>query len=161
MRRSIILSLLLAAALLLPIPTSAQTGQAAIVQTDASLKIGTELVRLAHIRIPPTGRSCDTNTSPVRCGSRAYLALAARVQGLVQCQFTRRIGPAGPRPAFCSVSCTSSPGNCREDLGAYLISEGWAVTEPGARAEYLLLEVKARQRGKGTWGSTANELRRN
>ena len=115
-----------------PSPARADAGRLAFVQEDASLRIGNRTVRLYGIYVPFTNRNCTTQLRPTRCASRAALALDLRLQGFVYCRFLGR-NSDGSRSAICEADCDSSPGPCREDLGAWLISQGWAVAAPGWR----------------------------
>ena len=53
----------------------------AIVRSDGSLLIQEQVVRLHGIYLPPTERQCREWIKPVRCDSRAVLALDFRVKG--------------------------------------------------------------------------------
>jgi endonuclease YncB( thermonuclease family) len=153
----LILPLFAAAWLAPPRPASAETGQIALVQEDASLRIGSRTVRLQGIYIPFSDRTCDSRFRPVRCGSRAGLALDLRVQGFVYCRYLGR-NRDGSYSAVCQADCIKSSGQCREDLGAWLISEGWAVAAPGAPFDYVVRERIARTRGRGIWGFQADSV---
>lgn len=115
------------------------------VRPDASLRVGHQVVHLYGIYVPDTGRTCQTLLRPVKCGSRAVLALDFKIRGFVTCQPLRRHRDR------------SMTGICRNrgvDLGAYLIERGWALARPGAPFEYYALERIARARGRGVWGLT-------
>ena len=45
------------------------------VRSDATILVGSRLVRLYGIYIPPTGRTCRSTIRPAKCGSNAALAL--------------------------------------------------------------------------------------
>jgi endonuclease YncB( thermonuclease family) len=142
-----------------PRPARADSGRIALVQEDASLRIGNRTVRLHGIHIPSTDRTCDSRFRPVRCGSRAALALDLRVQGFVYCRYLGRYSD-GSYSAVCEVDCIRSSLYCREDLGAWLISQGWAVAAPGAPFDYVVRERIARTRGLGIWGFQADSITR-
>ena len=117
----------------------------AIVEDDASLLIQNTRVHLYGIHIPDTGRSCETRIRPVKCASRAALALEFKIQGFVRCEILEsyRDGSAG--------------GQCfydGEDLAAYLIGKGWALALPDAPFGYHAQERIARHRDMGVWGFT-------
>lgn len=123
----------------------------AIVQGDASLLIKGEVVRLDGVYIPPTGRDCRAWIQPVRCDSRAALALDFKVKGFIRC-FPTGDNDDGSINATCYVDRTSfDPG---EDLAAYLIERGLALALPDAPFEYQALEKIARTQGVGVWGFT-------
>jgi len=121
----------------------------AIVRSDGSLLIKERVVRLHGIYIPPTERQCREWINPVRCDSRAVLALDFRVKGFIRC-FVQHENPDGSLDAVCYADRTSfDPG---EDLAAYLIQHGWALALPYAPFEYHALEKIASQREMGVWG---------
>jgi endonuclease YncB( thermonuclease family) len=126
----------------------------AIVQDDGSLLISQTQVHLYGIYIPPTSRYCRTQIRPVRCASRAVLALDFKLQGFVSCE-PRTVNSDGSLNAVCFVGRTQfDPG---EDLGAYLIERGWALALPDAPFEYHALERIARHNSRGVWGFTVDE----
>ena len=150
-----ILALLL---LLGAVPTAqADFASYAIVQADGTLKVAGRSVHLYGIHIPDAGRHCRTSVRPVRCGSRAAVALDTKIQGFVRC---REMGRNRDRSlnAVCWVDYSLRTGG--EDLGAWLISQGWAVARPEASFDYVTRERIARARGKGVWGFQADSIRR-
>jgi endonuclease YncB( thermonuclease family) len=125
--RRLVFGCVLAALTSLPVATGAsELVSYARVQPDATLLVGSRTVRLYGIYIPPTGRTCRSNLRPVKCGSRAVLALDFKIRGFVRCE--------------------------RLHKHAYLIERGWAVAMPGGPFEYQVLERIARNRGMGVWG---------
>lgn len=115
----------------------------AFVNEDASLRISRKHVRLYGIHVPDTGRSCRSNERPVRCASRAALALDFKIRGFVRC-----VQVARHRDRSITARCV----NDGTDLGAYLIQQGWAVARPDAPFAYHTMERIARHRGMGVWG---------
>ena len=134
-------------------------GRIAIVQDDASLRVGTSTVRLYGIHIPTMGQTCNTRIRPIQCRTRAAAALAFKIQGFVYCRDVGR-NADGSRAAFCTVDCKGKAGFCREDLGAWLIGQGWAVAAPGGPIEYEVQEKIARRRGLGVWGFQVDSITR-
>jgi endonuclease YncB( thermonuclease family) len=127
----------------------------AIVQSDASLLIKGETVRLSGIYVPPTNRDCRAWIQPVRCDSRAVLALDFKVKGFIRC-FPTGENDDGSIDATCYVDRTSfDPG---EDLAAYLIERGLALALPDAPFEYQGLGKIARNQGVGVWGFTVDSF---
>lgn len=151
-----ILPLVLAAVLASP-PAAAEVGERAWVADDGTLRIGGRPVRLYGVFIPQSAYSCDTRRRPTRCASRAALALDFKIRGFVFCNYLGRYRD-GSRAAVCAVRCSGGGGRCREDLGAWLIGQGWAVAAPGAPFAYLVQERIARRRGFGIWGFQADSL---
>jgi endonuclease YncB( thermonuclease family) len=121
----------------------------AIVRSDGTLLINERVVRLDGIYLPPTNRQCRDWIRPVRCDSRAVLALDFKVNGFIRC-YPQSENRDGSLNAVCYVNRTSfDPG---EDLAAYLIERGWALALPGAPFEYHALEKIALSRELGVWG---------
>lgn len=122
----------------------------ATVQDDGSLLIKGRSIELHGVYLPPTERQCRTWIRPVRCASRAALALDFRVSGFVTCY--PRARPTGNRTqATCYVDRTGL--DTGEDLAAYLIERGWALALPNAPFGYHALERIARAHGRGVWGT--------
>ncbi|BAU47967.1 nuclease [Sulfurifustis variabilis] len=115
----------------------------AFVNDDATLRIEGRTMRLYGIHIPNTGQDCATYQVPIRCASRAALALEFRIQDFVRCTPLER-NADGTYSARCE-----SGGY---DLAAYLVERGWALALPDAPFEYVALERIARSRGVGVWG---------
>ena len=113
------------------------------VRPDATLLVGSRMVRLYGIYIPPSGRTCRPNLRPVKCGSNAALALDFKIRGFVHCQQVHR-----NRDRSITALCR----NKGVDLSAYLIERGWAVALPNGPFEYQVLERIARARNMGVWG---------
>ena len=113
----------------------------AFVNDDATLEVRKRLIRLHGVYVPRTGRSCRT-VGALRCASRAALALEFKIHGFVDCHPLRR---------HSDRSITAVCYHKGEDLGAYLISQGWAVARPGAPFEYTVLERIAQHRHLGIW----------
>lgn len=125
----------------------------AIVRSDGSLLIKERVVRLHGIYIPPTERQCREWINPVRCDSRAVLALDFRVKGFIRC-FVQHENVDDSLDAVCYADRTSfDPG---EDLAAYLIQRGWALALPYGPFEYHALEKIASRRELGVWGYPAD-----
>lgn len=116
----------------------------AFVREDGALEIDGRLVHLYGIYIPPTDRTCHTFIRPLRCSSRAALALDFRISGdFVRC-LPRFANPDGSLVA----SCTSGD----EDLSEWMLQKGWALARPDAPFSYIALERIAQARGFGVWG---------
>jgi endonuclease YncB( thermonuclease family) len=128
---------------------------AATVLMDGSLRINTNIVRLYGIYIPPSGRKCAFFQRPALCGSRAALALEARIQGFVFCD-TVDDNSDGSVNAVCYVRRTFYSRG--EDLAAFLVAEGLALALPRAPFEYLALERIAQTRQLGIWGFSVDAI---
>jgi endonuclease YncB( thermonuclease family) len=128
----------------------------AIVQDDATLRVQGKRIRLFGVYPVDLRRFCDDTFRPVRCQTRAAVALASKIQGFVRCEpeVRYRDGTIG---AFCFVEgrgVLDPP----VDLGAYLVREGWSVALPEAPFEYHMLEEIARVNRRGVWGFQADSI---
>lgn len=121
----------------------------AIVRDDGMLSVGGRPVDLFGVHVPPTERACTIQERPIHCAPRAALELARKIgTRFVQCQ---ELGVAdGKTLAQCSVD--------GDDLGAWLLLEGWAVTTVEAPPLYGKYEEIARTRRRGLWGGPFDDL---
>lgn len=127
-----------------PVKADAEISSYAFVRDDGALQIAGQLVYLYGIYIPPTDQTCYTFIRPLRCSSRAALALDFKISGdFVRCQ-TRFANPDGSLVA----SCTSG----EDDLSEWMLQKGWAVALPDAPFAYAAMEKIAQARGLGIWG---------
>jgi len=151
--RALGLALLLTAAVFVPLRAAAagEVVSYALVQPDAALKVAGKVFQLYGLYYPPSGETCQRNFRPAKCGSRAVLALESKIQGFVACRPVRRNADRS-FDAFCRTRFAG------EDLGAYLISEGWALALPHAPFEYHALERIARAHNRGVWGFQVDSL---
>lgn len=126
------------------------------VQDDGSLKIEGHQVHLYGIYLADNSRHCRKRIRPIRCGPRSVLALDFKVQGFVRC-YPRTENDDGSLNAICYVGRSTFEEG--EDLGAYLIENGWAMALPDAPFEYHALERIARHNDRGVWGFTVDSFR--
>jgi endonuclease YncB( thermonuclease family) len=122
----------------------------AIVQDDGSLRVQGQTIRLFGTHIPRTGRRCESRLRPIKCGSRAALALELIIRGFVTCHPQGRY-----RDRSISAICYVEHGSIVDpplDLGAWLIEKGLAVASPEAPFEYVTLERIAQAQNRGIWG---------
>ena len=139
------------------VPAKAETRYCALVQKDGALKVGGVTVRLHGIHIPPSGRGCTNNFRPIRCGSRAVLALDRRVDRFVKCDLFGR-NADGTRDGMCRVKDRRDFLGPEVDLGAWMLYHGWAVALPHAPLEYFYLQEQARSRNRGVWGFRVDRI---
>lgn len=129
----------------------------AIVRSDGTLLIKERVVHLDGIYLPPTNRQCRDWIRPVRCDSRAVMALDFKVKGFVRC-FPQSENEDRSLNAVCYVDRTSFSRG--EDLAAYLLERGWAIALPNAPFEYRAIEKIALSRELGVWGFQADSIGR-
>jgi endonuclease YncB( thermonuclease family) len=127
----------------------------AIVQSDGTLLIKGKVVHLDGIYLPSTDRQCRDWIRPVRCDSRAVLALDFKVKGFIHC-FPQSKNADGTLNAVCYVNRSSFDRG--EDLAAYLIERGWALALPTAPFAYHASEKIALSRKLGVWGYQADSI---
>ena len=140
-----ILSILTLFACLAAVPGQAwELSSYAFINDDGSIRIRGKTIRLYGIIIPPTDETCQSFILPVRCGSRAALALDFKIgANFVHCEVLGE-NPDRTLSGICRVD--------DEDLAVYLLQQGWAAAGPEGPPEYAVLERIARQRGVGVWG---------
>lgn len=144
-------AMLFAVAMGVASPVAADAGRRAIVQDDGTLRIGTRTVHLYGIYIPTLDYTCRTFLRPAQCAPRAVLQLDFKVHGFVYCERVHR-NADGSETAVCRT------GRDREDLAAWMLYQGWAVTRPGAPIEYVTLERFAEVNQRGFWGFQADSF---
>ena len=128
----------------------------AIVQDDATLRVRGKTIRLFGVYPVDLRRFCDRTFRPVRCQTRAAVALASKIQGFVRCDPQARHGD-GTISAICYVA-GRGVFDPPIDLGAYLIREGWAVALPEAPFVYHTYQEIAKVNQRGVWGFQADSI---
>lgn len=122
----------------------------AYVNADGSLRIKGRTFRLFGLFIPPTAYTCQRFYTPITCSSQVGIALDFKIgSNFVRCE-TVMMNEDRTESAYCSVA--------GEDLGAYLINEGWALALPDAPLDYVMYERLARGRGIGIWANPMTNI---
>lgn len=120
------------------------------VNSDGSIRIKGRTFLLYGLFIPPSAYACQRFWTPTSCSSQVSIALEFKIgSNFVRCD-TVAVNEDNSESAYCSVNGA--------DLGAYLISEGWALALPEAPVEYVMLERLARGRGMGIWASPVTNI---
>lgn len=121
------------------------TGRANVIDGD-SLELHGQRIRLAGIDAPEAGQPCfRADDKPWRCGQKAALALADRIGSTpVSC---RRTGA----DAYGRTIAICFKGG--EDLGEWMVTQGWAVAYRRYSGAYVADEDHARAGGLGIWTS--------
>lgn len=139
-----------AIALMAVLPARADLSSSARVLDDGSLSILGRLVRLHGISIPPTDRLCNAPDMPGACGPRAVLQLSRKIGAeFVHCRDLGR-DEAGAMLGRCSVQ--------GEDLGGWMVLNGWAMAGQDAPFEYVQWERLAESRRIGIWGQPVDVI---
>lgn len=117
---------------------------------DGSLSVGGRRVRLQGISIPPTDRICGAPDMPTTCGPRAVVQLARKIGAeFVRCQ-DLGYDESGAMLGRCSV--------LGEDLGGWMVLNGWAMAGADAPLEYQQWERLAESRQLGIWGRPVDNI---
>jgi endonuclease YncB( thermonuclease family) len=127
------------------------------VSADGTIAIDGERIRLYGIWLPQIERTCSTLLRPTFCAPKAVLVLFEKVQRFLTCEVVRRLAD-GTLEAFCGQRARRL-FDPREDLGASMVEEGWALARPDAPPEYQALERLAQSRELGLWGTRFTRVR--
>ncbi len=121
-------------------------GIASVIDGD-TLEIHGQRVRLFGMDAPESRQSCTApDGRPWRCGAEAAKALADRIaRRPVECE-ERDIDRYGRVVASCVVG--------REDLGTWMVGQGWAVAYRQYSTIYVRDEDAARSSRRGIWAGT-------
>lgn len=131
-------------------PARADLTSYARVLDDGSLSLNGRLVRLHGVSIPPTDRVCNSTDMPGACGPRSILQLSRKIgPEFVHCRDLGR-DDAGAMLGRCSV--------LGEDLGGWMVLNGWAMAGADAPFEYVQWERLAESRRVGIWGQPVDAV---
>lgn len=124
----------------------AQIGGVASVVDGDTIEISGKRIRLSGFDTPESGKRCGS----VNVHQRAALALSDFIgTRTVSCVDTGDRN-SGRIVATCAVGGT--------DLGAYMVSQGWARDWPRySDGKYCSAEKRARGEGKGIWGMSCRD----
>lgn len=142
----------LALAFFISLTTTAQaasddiTGRASVIDGD-TLEIHGQRIRLQGVDAPESSQTCaDPDDEPWRCGQKAALALSDLI---------------GQRPVHCVSSTKDRYGRTiaacdldGQDLGKWLVANGWAVAYRRYSDRYISDEEEARANLRGIWAGT-------
>jgi endonuclease YncB( thermonuclease family) len=143
MRAALVAILLLAA--LSPAIAADLVGLASITDGD-TVEIHGRRVRLFGIDAPESRQLCEAAGQQYRCGQQAALALADEIgQRTVSCE-QRDVDRYGRMVAVCSAG--------GEDLGRWMVGQGWALAYRRYSKAYVPDEDAAREAGRGIWRGT-------
>lgn len=122
---------------------SAFVPNAAWVVTGDTLLVEGREIRLAGIVAPDLSDVCRIGGKREPCGQTAARMLDARIGGrAVGCEASNAL-PSDPDRALCRFA--------GQDLGLWMIREGWAWTTPEAPRSYHRALAGARERKVGLW----------
>lgn len=118
------------------------TGPARVIDGD-SLEVAGEHIRLHGIDAPEAAQTCKAGGITWHCGERASLALFGKMgRNKVRCEELYR-----DRDKRVVAICYSRG----EDLGRWMVREGWAVASRRHSERYVGAEAKARGARRNLW----------
>jgi clan AA aspartic protease (TIGR02281 family) len=126
------------------VPTEARAdiaGTASVIDGD-TIAIEGRRIRLHGIDAPESAQTCVAENQ-WRCGQQAALALDKKIGGRAITCVERDRDQDGLVVALCRAG--------GEDLGAWLVSEGWALAYRQHSVEYVDEEQAARAARRGVW----------
>jgi endonuclease YncB( thermonuclease family) len=126
-----------------PLVASADiVGKARAVDGD-TLELAGKSVHLYGIDAPEDGQTCLASGKPWACGREAAFVLAFEVGNhWITCKVMETV--ATDRV---NAVCYAGP----HDLGAVMVSRGWALARRGASKDYVAEEAWAKQARRGLW----------
>jgi endonuclease YncB( thermonuclease family) len=121
-------------------------GAASVIDGD-TIEIHGQRVRLYGIDAPESRQECSlADRAPWRCGQQAAFALADRIgRATLRCE-PRDRDRYGRVVAVCY--------NGREDVGRWMVANGWAVAFRRYSLDYVADEDRARRNRLGLWSGT-------
>jgi endonuclease YncB( thermonuclease family) len=125
-------------------PAQAALAGYAVVTDGDTLVLNGQRLRLEGVDAPESAQTCERSGVPWPCGADATLALRLFLHGKVLRCEDRGRDRFGRILARCWVG--------DQDLGAWLVREGWAVAYTDFSWRYLPQEAQARWEGRGLWG---------
>ncbi|QYU67944.1 thermonuclease family protein [Leptolyngbya sp. 15MV] len=121
---------------------AALTGHAVVTDGD-TISLNGQRIRLEGVDAPEAAQRCEREGVPWPCGADATFALQLFLQGRVL-----RCTDNG-RDRYQRILARCWVGE--QDLGAWLVREGWAVAYTEYSWRYLPEELAARWDGRGLW----------
>ncbi len=121
------------------------TGQARVIDGD-TIDIAGQRIRLHGIDTPEANQLCEADGKQWRCGQDATFALANLIGRTWVTCIERDRDRYGRIVAVCKVG-----GPKGQDLGAWMVAEGWALAYRKYSTDYVAAEDTARAAGRGMW----------
>lgn len=117
-------------------------GRASVIDGD-TIEIRGQRIRLFGIDAPESSQLCTWDDKPYRCGQQSALALADKIgERTVRCE-ERDIDRYKRIVAVCYVGS--------EDIGNWLVKQGWALAFRKYSIDYVSAEDEARVARRGVW----------
>lgn len=118
------------------------TGRVSVIDGD-SLGMSGVQVRMFGIDAPESAQTCRAGGSRWRCGAQASRALSRRIAGRAVACVPKDRDRHGRIVAVCRAG--------REDLGAWMVANGWALAYRQHSKAYVDEERAARKGRRGLW----------
>ncbi|HCX87412.1 MAG TPA: hypothetical protein DG761_05265 [Gammaproteobacteria bacterium] len=110
------------------------------------IALGEDVYRLDGSTLPHPDALCRGHNGDWQCGEAAWQALAVRVRnGTLEC---------APLIPFSASATEGLPAKCTldgESLNAWLVRQGWALTDDTPAAPFQAEEALAQQEALGIW----------
>jgi endonuclease YncB( thermonuclease family) len=111
-----------------------------------TIEIRGRRIRIYGIDAPESAQLCEAERKQYRCGQRAALALSDYLGArTVECR-KESVDQWQRVVARCAVGT--------EDVGAYMVREGWAIAYRKYSTEYARLEGEAQAARRRLWAGT-------
>lgn len=121
------------------------TGAALVFDGD-TIMLSLRKIRLLGMDAPELNQTCQHGGMDWPCGIQARDALTDLVKGkTVSCELNGRHSYGRPL-AHCHVGAT--------DLGAWMMEQGWAMSDPRFDQPYLPQQARAKAAKRGMWSGT-------
>ena len=118
------------------------SGRARVIDGD-TIQVQATRIRLHGIDAPELDQLCHVDARQWRCGREAARALEEMIgTGTLTCEVLDR-DRYGRSIAVCRAG--------GEDLGAWMVSEGWALAYRHYATDYVAEEAEAKAAGRGIW----------
>jgi endonuclease YncB( thermonuclease family) len=118
------------------------TGRASVIDGD-TIKIHGTRIRLFGIDAPESDQPCLIKGRSVHCGQQATTALSDKINNRTVACHRKDIDRYGRIVATCAVA--------GEDIGAWMVTRGWALAYRDYSTDYVSQEQKASQAKLGMW----------
>ena len=129
------------------------SGKQTEVFSPAFIEVGSTLVRLEGLRAPRNNQICNEGAVPWTCGRDARWAALNRLGNHWITCLERGRAEDGSFIGLCYLGGVGGP-----ELNAWLVEQGWALTDATGAERYLEEETNARAERRGLWRNGVEPL---
>lgn len=129
-----------------PATAAEVSGKQTEVFSPAFIEVGSTLVRLEGLRAPRNDQICNEGAVPWTCGRDARWAALNRLGNHWITCLERGRTEDGHFIGLCYLGGVGGP-----ELNAWLVEQGWALTDAAGAERYLEEETSARAERRGLW----------